>query len=72
MGIIIAKDKDLKVLIKRVNEDKAPIFVATEKGDTAVIMSLENYESIEETIYLLSSKANAKWLYSFTFHLKAL
>ena len=37
--------------------------IITKKGDEAVVMiSLEDYESMAETAYLMRSKANAKWL----------
>lgn len=40
-------------LIDRVNEDNAPIQIAG-KRSAAVLMSMEDYSSIEETLYLLN------------------
>ncbi len=62
MNVILAKNESLKKLLHEVNEDRAPIILTTESGETAVLISLEDFEAIQETIYLLSSKANAKWL----------
>ena len=62
MDVIVAKNESLKKLLHNVNEDRAPIILTTETGESAVLISLEDFESIQETIYLLSSKANAKWL----------
>ncbi|MFF4922277.1 MULTISPECIES: type II toxin-antitoxin system Phd/YefM family antitoxin [unclassified Kitasatospora] len=48
-------------LIKKVNDDHAPIRI-TSKGGDAVLMSAEDYDSWQETIYLLRSPANAQRL----------
>ncbi|MER7670453.1 type II toxin-antitoxin system prevent-host-death family antitoxin [Kitasatospora sp. NPDC096128] len=48
-------------LIKKVNDDHAPIRVTSKTGDV-VIMSAEDYDSWQETIYLLRSPANARRL----------
>jgi antitoxin YefM len=45
----------------RVCEDHKPIIV-TRKQQRVVLMSLEDYESLDETAYLLSSPANARRL----------
>jgi len=62
MDIIIAKGNKLKKLVKEVNKDKVPIIITSDTGESAVLISMEDFESLQETIYLLSSKANAKWL----------
>ncbi len=63
MSIITSKNANIKDLIERVNKDREPITVVDDKGSGAVVMSIEDFESMSETIYLLSSKANAKWIY---------
>lgn len=54
--------KNLALTIDRVCEDHAPVIV-TKKNDRAVVMiSLEDFESMEETAYLLRSPKNAQRL----------
>ncbi|MGH3274884.1 MAG: type II toxin-antitoxin system Phd/YefM family antitoxin [Streptosporangiaceae bacterium] len=48
-------------LIQRVNDDHAPVRISSRSGD-AVLMSAEDYDSWQETIYLLRSPANAQRL----------
>jgi len=48
-------------LIQQVNDDHAPVRI-TSKGGDAVLMSAEDYDSWQETIYLLRSPANARRL----------
>ena len=46
----------------RVRDDCAPVII-TRRGDEAyVLMTLADYESLDEAAYLLSSPANAKRL----------
>ncbi|MEW2635629.1 type II toxin-antitoxin system Phd/YefM family antitoxin [Streptomyces sp. NPDC048389] len=53
--------RDLFPLIKRVNDDHAPVRISSKGGD-AVLMSAEDYDSWQETVYLLKSPANAQRL----------
>ncbi|MFF9626788.1 type II toxin-antitoxin system Phd/YefM family antitoxin [Streptomyces griseosporeus] len=53
--------RDLFPLIKRVNEDHTPVRISSKGGD-AVLMSADDYESWQETVYLLRSPANARRL----------
>ncbi|GAQ74636.1 type II toxin-antitoxin system Phd/YefM family antitoxin [Streptomyces turgidiscabies] len=53
--------KDLFPLIKRVNDDHIPVRISSKSGD-AVLMSSEDYDSWQETVYLLRSPANARSL----------
>ncbi|MGB1012126.1 MAG: type II toxin-antitoxin system Phd/YefM family antitoxin [Thiolinea sp.] len=39
-----------------------PTVITRQRGDHVVMMSLEDYNSMEETIYLLSNPANAERL----------
>jgi antitoxin YefM len=42
--------------------DFAPVLITRQKGESCILMSLKEYESMEETFYLLRSPANAKAL----------
>lgn len=53
--------KDLFPLIKRVNDDHTPVRISSKNGD-AVLMSAQDYDSWQETVYLLRSPANARSL----------
>jgi antitoxin YefM len=48
-------------LIQKVNDDHVPIEIVSKKG-SAVLMSLADYEALEETAYLLRTPANAAHL----------
>ena len=50
--------KTLFPLIQAVNEDHAPIEIVSKHGN-AVLVSKEDWDSMEETAYLLRSPANA-------------
>lgn len=53
---------NLAKTMERVCEDHAPVII-TRKSEAAVVMlSLEDYQSMEETAYLLRSPANARRL----------
>jgi antitoxin YefM len=46
-------------LIRRVNEDHIVIEIVSRHGGNAVLMSAEDYESLQETLHLFSTRANA-------------
>lgn len=48
-------------LIQQVNDDHTPVRISSRGGD-AVLMSAEDFDSWQETIYLLRSPANARRL----------
>jgi antitoxin YefM len=48
-------------LIQQVNDDHVPMRINSKGGD-AVLMSAEDFDSWQETIYLLRSPANARRL----------
>jgi antitoxin YefM len=48
-------------LIQQVNDDHEPVRINSKAGD-AVLMSADDYDSWQETIYLLRSPANARRL----------
>ena len=43
-------------------EDRAPILITRQNGVSCVLMSLEEFNSLEETAYLLRSPKNARRL----------
>ncbi len=43
-------------------EDGAPTLITRQNGEACVLMSLEEYNALEETAYLLRSPANARRL----------
>lgn len=45
--------------LDQVNEDRAPLYVTRQRGKGAVLLSADDYASIEETLYLMSSARNA-------------
>ena len=53
---------NLKSVLDRVVADKAPIAITRQKGEGVVMISQSEWDSIEETLYLLASPANAKRL----------
>ncbi len=48
-------------LIQQVNDDHVPVRISSKGGDV-VLMSAEDFDSWQETIYLLRSPANARRL----------
>jgi antitoxin YefM len=57
-----AARENLASTINRVCEDQAPIVITRNRDQAVVMMSLAEYESLQETAYLLRSRANAKRL----------
>ena len=53
--------KNLVSLIEQVNNDREVIEITSDRGD-AVLMSRVDYDSLEETAYLLRSPSNARHL----------
>ena len=52
----------LKAHMDKVCADHAPLLVTRQGGEPVVMMSLAEYESLEETLHLLADPANAKRL----------
>lgn len=48
--------------MERVCNDHLPVIITRKKGAPVVLISLEDYQALEETAYLLSSPANARRL----------
>lgn len=55
--------KEMKKYLDLVIEDFETLIINRGKGKGAVLISLSEYNSLMETMYLLSSKANADNLY---------
>jgi antitoxin YefM len=51
--------KQLKSYLDKVKDNHSPLFVTRANGDDVVVLSKADYESMEETFYLLKSPANA-------------
>jgi antitoxin YefM len=54
--------ENLKAMIDKVIADRAPLAITRQRGEGAVLISESEWASIEETLYLLSSPANAREL----------
>ena len=57
-----AARQNLAKTMEKVCKDHAPIIVTRKTTDSVVIMSLEDYEALEETAYLLRSPKNIRRL----------
>ena len=55
--------QNLAKLMDEVERDRAPVYISRQrKRGAAVLMSLEDYQAMETTLYLLSNPKNAKLL----------
>jgi antitoxin YefM len=54
--------QNLAKTMEAVCKDHAPVIVTRKKNDSVVLISLEDYEALEETAYLLRSPKNARRL----------
>jgi antitoxin YefM len=54
--------ENLEQLIEQVLADAEPAILCTENGDKVVLVSLDEFNSWKETIYLLGNPANAAHL----------
>ncbi|NJM07667.1 type II toxin-antitoxin system prevent-host-death family antitoxin [Candidatus Gracilibacteria bacterium] len=61
MNAVTVKDakNNLEQLIEQVIADAEPTIVVSENGQRVVFLSLDEYNSWKETLYLLSNPANA-------------
>ncbi len=53
---------NLASVLDKVNDDHVPVLVTRQNGKPAVILSLEDYKSFEESAYLMASPNNARRL----------
>jgi len=52
----------LAKVMDRVNDDHVPVLITRQNGKPAIIMSVEDFKSYEETAYLMASPRNAQRL----------
>lgn len=50
--------------LDKVTQDRAPVLITRQKGKPAVLISMEDYAALEETVYLLRSPKNAARLHA--------
>ena len=55
--------ENLKGFLDKSYDNHEPIIVTRKEGKNMVVISMEDYNSIMETNYLLSNKANAEHLF---------
>ncbi|MDR2507723.1 MAG: type II toxin-antitoxin system prevent-host-death family antitoxin [Candidatus Accumulibacter sp.] len=63
--------KKFAAVMKKTTEDASPILITRGTGKPCVLMSLDEYESLQETAYLLCSPENAKRLITAISELQA-
>ena len=52
----------LAEIMDKVSDDRAPVLITRQNGQAVVMMSLADYNALEETAYLLRSPRNARRL----------
>ena len=57
-----AARENLASTMDRVGNDHTPVIITRNRDQSVVMLSLEDFESLEETAYLMRSPANAKRL----------
>ena len=57
-----AARQNLAKTMEKVCKDHAPVIITRKTTDSVVVMSLEDYEALEETAYLLRSPKNTRRL----------
>jgi antitoxin YefM len=57
-----AARKNLAKTMEKVCEDHSPVIITRQKSDSVVLMSLSDFQALEETAYLLRSPKNARRL----------
>ncbi len=62
--------KNFTSVMNQVCDDHAPIIITRQSERPVVMMSLEDYSAMKETMYLLKSPANAQRLYKALEQLK--
>jgi antitoxin YefM len=54
--------QDLARLMDKVSDDRSPLIVTRRGGRSVVVLSLDEYRGMEETLYLMRNPANARRL----------
>jgi antitoxin YefM len=62
MDFVLTKQANLEQLVEQVIFDAEPTVLCNENGKKAVLMALDEFDSWQETFYLLSNPANARHL----------
>jgi len=57
-----AARENLAATMDKVCKDRAPVVITRKRDQAVVMLSLEDFEALEETAYLLKSPKNAKRL----------
>jgi antitoxin YefM len=52
----------LAEIMDKVSDDRAPVLITRQSGNPVVMMSLQDFNALEETAYLMRSPKNAKRL----------
>jgi antitoxin YefM len=52
-------ETNFRQVVRRILEDLEPTIVTTESGESIVMLSLDEFNAWQETLYLLSTPANA-------------
>jgi len=73
MNVITASEAraTLKQTMDTVCRDHMPTIVTRQRGEPVIMMSLADYNSMQETLYLLSSENNARRLRESVAQLRA-
>jgi len=53
---------NLAKMMEKVCDDHSPLIITRKKAHSVVLLSLDDYQALEETAYLLRSPKNAKRL----------
>lgn len=61
-----AARENLAATMDKVCQDRSPVIITRKREQSVVMLSLEDYEALEETAYLLQSPANARRLLEAT------
>jgi len=54
--------QNMKAYLDAVVEEHKPLYITRKMGEEVVVLSKEDYSSLQETLYLLSSPKNASRL----------
>lgn len=54
---------ELASIMREVCDDHSPAAISGESGDAVVLLSLEDYRQLKETVHLLDSPENARRLF---------
>ncbi len=66
-----AARQNLAATMNKVIDEHEPVIITRQKAEAVVMMSLADFNSIQETMYLLGNPANAKHLRESMAEIKA-